>query len=122
MKNGKDTAGYRVVAENGGNRYKFYCDRSGALGCTTDVIRAAAPEQELYIAWESQGKQHFNRCKRCGSWVIDAMYNADVLECVDCTPWEEAPRYCSKCGTRAREDDVLCRTCGSRIQYGGEEP
>ena len=116
----KTTAGYRVIADLGGNRYKFYCDRSGALGCTTGIIRGASPGEELQLAWEREGRQHFNRCKRCGSWVIDAMYNADVLECVDCTPWEEAARFCSQCGTPAKEEDVRCTKCGSRIHYGGD--
>lgn len=121
MKTDKVTASYRVIAGVDGNRYRFYCDRSGALGCETSVIHAAKPDEELLIAWKTEGRKHFNQCERCGSWVIDAMYNADVLECVDCTPWEEEPRYCSRCGTKVQGDESKCRACGAALQYGGEE-
>ena len=121
MKSEKATAGYRVITGEDGNRYRFYCDRSGALGCETSVIHAAKPDEELHIAWQTEGRRYFNRCKRCGSWVIDTMYNADVLECVDCTPWEEEPRYCSQCGTKIQGDEVKCKACGASLRYGGEE-
>ena len=122
MKHEKGTAGYRVIADVGGNRYKFYCDRSGALGCTTGVIRAFSPDEELRIAWETEGKQHFNRCKRCGNWVVDVMYNADVLECVDCTPWEDRIRFCSHCGEPVKDDALCCEKCGAQVRYGGDGP
>jgi DNA-directed RNA polymerase subunit RPC12/RpoP len=120
MKHEKGTAGYRVIADVGGNRYKFYCDRSGALGCTTGIIRASSPDEELRIAWETEGRQHFNRCKKCGSWVVDVMYNADVLECVDCTPWEDRTRFCSHCGARVADDALSCTSCGAKVRYGGD--
>ena len=35
----------------------------------------------------------FNPCGRCGRWVSDVMYNADVHECVACAPWENLPHF-----------------------------
>ncbi len=111
------TAAYRVISDAGGNRYRFFCDLSGALGCTTSPVRAGSPREELLLAWQ-EGRRHFNHCPRCGRWVCDAMYNADVLECVDCAPWEERPRFCCKCGTPISGPDTYCRQCGARLQYG----
>lgn len=31
-------------------------------------------------AWEKGGRAKFNPCGRCGRWVTDVMYNADVHE------------------------------------------
>lgn len=40
------------------------------------------------------------------------MYNADVLECVDCAPWQVDPIYCSECGAKVKSGDFLCSECG----------
>lgn len=112
------TAAYRIITDAGGNRYRFFCDLSGAAMCTTEPVLAETQEQELALAWESEGRQHFNHCHNCGKWVCDAMYNADVCHCVACTPWEERPRYCSQCGEAIPADDTFCRKCGARLQYG----
>lgn len=85
------TANFRVLQEDDGIRYQFFCALSGAHVCTTRPIQADTSEQALHLAWESEGRHHFNQCSKCGNWVIDAMYNVDVLACVDCAPFEEAP-------------------------------
>lgn len=84
---------------------------------TTKVYRCDSPQEELEKAWTEEGREHFNLCHKCGKWVCDAMYNADVLHCADCTPWENKPKYCSNCGTRAGIADTFCRRCGAKLQY-----
>ncbi len=117
MANRKKTAAYRIITDAGGNRYRFFCDLSGAAMCTTEPVLADTQEEELMLAWESEGRQQFNLCHSCGKWVCEAMYNADVGHCVECTPWEERPNYCSVCGERIPADDVFCRKCGAKLQY-----
>lgn len=70
---------YQVISDASGNRYHFFCEASGALGCTTNPTRAKTSEEELRLAWEIEGRKQFNQCHQCGRWVIDAMFNADVL-------------------------------------------
>ena len=113
------TAAYKVISDAGGNRYKFYCEVSDALACTTEPIRAKTPEEELQIAWETVGRKHFNLCHKCGRWVIEAMFNADALECVACAPWENTPKYCKFCGTKVSVFQSLCPKCGKHLIYGG---
>lgn len=113
------TARYKIIADTGGNRYRFFCEVSGIAVCTTQPIRAETQAEELRIAWEGEGKKYFNRCHRCGRWVSDVMYNADVLECVDCAPWEDSPHYCPRCGERVPAFDIFCRKCGARLCYEG---
>lgn len=117
----RKTASYRAVAEEDGNRYHFYCDLSGALVCTTQVYHADTPEVELRLAWETQGKAEFNHCKKCGKWVSDVMYNADVHECVECAPWQEVPNYCPQCGRKLPEPEWFCPRCGAKLLYEGGE-
>jgi len=112
------TAKYRVIAASGGSRYRLFCDVSGMALCTTALIRGDTQEEELKIAWETEGKQHFNRCGKCGKWVSDPMYNADMLRCVDCAPWQEKPNYCSHCGNRIEPTAQYCDVCGTRLRYG----
>jgi len=112
------TAKYKIIADSGGSRYRFYCDASGMVVCTTKPIRADTQEKELRIAWETEGKQYFNRCSKCGKWICDQMYNADTLQCVDCAPWEEKPNYCAHCGKKIPASDIYCQRCGSRLRYG----
>lgn len=115
----KITAAYKKIINPNGNRYSFYCDLSGALICTTRGILAASQEEELLIAWKSEGEQYFNKCHKCGKWVIDAMYNADVLECVECAPYEEEPLYCKHCGIKIKEMSKKCPECGMFLLYEG---
>ena len=118
---GNPTARYKIITDTGGNRYQFFCDLSHALVCTTQPIRADTPEQELAQAWESQGKAEFNHCKKCGKWVSDVMYNADVHECVECAPYEAEPNYCKSCGIRIDKPFGKCPACGHKLVYEGEE-
>ena len=112
------TAKYRVIADSGGSRYRFFCDVSGMALCTTKPIRGNTQEEELKTAWETEGRQHFNRCAKCGKWVSDPMYNADTLQCVDCAPWQEKPNYCSHCGKPISHSTRYCSACGTRLRYG----
>ena len=90
----KKTAAYKIITDSGGNRYKFYCDLTGALLWTTKPYHADTPMKELELAWNTEGKAYFNLCHKCGKWVMEAMFNADALECVACAPWENTPEYC----------------------------
>jgi len=112
------TAKYRIIADSGGSRYRFFCDVSGMVLCTTKPVRGDTQEEELKMAWETEGKQHFNRCAKCGKWVSDPMYNADMLQCVDCAPWQEKPNYCTHCGKKISGTDRFCEACGTRLRYG----
>jgi len=113
----KKTAAYRIITDAGGNRYRFFCDLSGAVMCTTEPVMAETQEKELMLAWEKEGRQQFNHCHRCGKWVCESMYNADVCHCVECTPWEDRPKFCSVCGAPIPADDNFCRKCGAKLLY-----
>ena len=117
----RKTAACKMISDAGGNRYRFYCELSGAWVCTTEPIHATTPEEEWQIAWETVGRKHFNLCHKCGRWVIDAVYNADVFECVECAPYEEEPKYCKNCGIRIENPSGKCPACGHNLVYGGEE-
>ena len=117
----KTTANYKIEASPIGNRYSFYCDLSGALVCTTGVFQAVSPDKELLLAWKTEGEQHFNRCHKCGKWVVDVMYNAEVLECVDCAPYEDEPDYCKSCGAKLTDTSKRCPVCGMPLVYEGGE-
>ncbi len=84
------TASYKILFDAGGNRYCFFCERSGSVVCTTQPVRADTLELELWLAWNNEGKKQFNFCPTCGKWVCDAMYNPDKLECVVCSPCEKS--------------------------------
>ncbi len=112
------TARHEILRGEEGNRYRFFCGASGAAVCTTGPVRADSGGDELLLAWESEGKRHFNRCRKCGRWICDAMFNADTLKCVDCVPWEDTPNFCAHCGVRIPSPDVYCRKCGARLRYG----
>ena len=113
------TAVYKVIEKDGGRCYRFFCEASGMAMVTTGVYRGVPAADEAETAWTAEGREHFNLCHKCGKWVCDAMYNADVMHCVDCTPWENKPHYCSHCGTKADIADIFCRKCGKKLQYRG---
>ena len=118
---GKKVATHKTVADGGGYRFLFYCDVSGAHSCTTKKIyHGDTQEDALLTAWQAEGREHFNHCHKCGQWVIDAAYNADVLECVECAPYEAEPKYCKKCGTRIDTPGKKCPSCGNKLIYEGE--
>jgi len=106
----KDTEGYRVC---------FYCDISGALMHTTEGVYSGTAEEALDLAWKTEGENYFNRCHKCGKYVSDMMYNADVLECVACAPWENLPNYCSWCGHKLTKPEIVCPECGHKLRYEG---
>lgn len=115
-------ATYRIISDSGGGRtVRFFCDASGMLLCAVEDIRAVSEEEALRIAWETEGKKHFNLCHKCGRWVSAVMYNADTLRCVDCSPWENAPKFCKACGAKVSSGDVYCSKCGAELRYGGED-
>lgn len=116
----KKTADYKVINKPNGKVYQFFCDLSGAMCVETVVHKNVDPEKELMIAWETAGKKHFNECHKCGIWVSDVMYNPDVYNCVRCSPIEEIPEYCPKCGTKTQDSETFCNKCGTRLMYGGE--
>lgn len=115
----RKNATYKIVADAGGNRYKFYCDVSGAFVCTTMPYTADTPEEELRLAWENEGKAHFNHCHKCGKWVIDVVYNPDVFECTDCAPFEHEIGYCKFCGAKVDADVRFCPACSKKLHYEG---
>ena len=115
------TAAYKIITDSGENRYRFYCELSGALACTTEPIREKTPEEELQIAWETVGRKHFNLCHKCGRWVIDAVYNADAWECVECAPYEAEPNFCKNCGVKIEKPARKCPACGHKLVYEGKE-
>lgn len=119
----RPTATYKIIADAGRNRYKFFCDVSGAWVCTTRPYKADTQEEELELAWKNEGKKHFNLCHKCGKWVIAAVYNPEVFECTDCAPFEHETRYCKFCGAKvdAKVDaDVrFCPVCNKKLHYEG---
>lgn len=117
----KNTANYKRQQTPIGNKYQFFCDLSDALICTTAPVKADTPDEELLLAWNTYAKVHFNKCHKCGKWVINEMYNPDVLNCVLCTPIEEYPAFCPKCGVKTADPSFYCHMCGTKLLYGGEE-
>lgn len=115
----RKTATYKIVPDVDGNRYRFYCDVSGAFVCMTKPYKANTPEQELLLAWEAEGKQHFNVCHKCGKMVIDTVYNPEVFECTDCAPFEHEIKYCKSCGAKVGKDIRFCPVCKNKLHYEG---
>lgn len=113
------TAAYQIVATAEGNQYKFFCDLSGAHVCTTQPYQAPTAEEELTLAWENEGKKHFNLCHKCGKWVIAAVYNPEVFECTDCAPFEHEIKYCKFCGAKVDADVRFCPVCNRKLHYEG---
>lgn len=114
----KKTAKYKVIADKKGIRYRFLCDLSGAMVYESKPFKAKLSEQEILLIWENEAKKHYNVCKKCGKFVSDVMYNADVLNCVECSPWENQPHYCLNCGIEVSLADKFCSKCGTKLQYG----
>lgn len=108
---------YQIIADSGGTRIKFFCAASGAVVYTTEPVEIKNEDEEINIIWESEAKHLFNFCPKCSRWVSDVMYNADVCECVDCSPWENPPKYCFKCGKVIDNGDSFCKHCGIRVRY-----
>lgn len=115
------TAAYKIIPGRGGNRYSFFCELSKMLVCTTGTYYSENPEKELSLAWQSEGKENFNVCHKCGRWVDSVVFNPDVLMCVDCAPLEEEAKYCKHCGKKTNDGDVVCSVCGKRLLYKENE-
>ena len=116
----KETATCKVVCETTGDRFLFFCDLTGAHVCTTKkVYRCDTPEQTLEQAWLMEGLNFFNRCHKCGRWVTDAAYNAEVLECIECAPYECTPNFCKNCGAKIEDAGSQCKFCGKPLIYKG---
>ncbi|MBO5358639.1 MAG: hypothetical protein J6A78_04895 [Clostridia bacterium] len=113
------TSKYKAVSDGGGYRFIFYCDVSDAHVCTTKEIYKGNEEEALLVAWQTEGCGHFNLCHRCGKWVIDAVYNVEVLECVECAPYESEPKFCKNCGQKIKEPVKNCPVCGKKLIYEG---
>lgn len=136
MRSGNKTANYKCTSDSGGIRYSFYCDISHAIVCSTEPIQRQTIEEGLEYAWKTIGERHFNRCKKCGKWVIDAMYNPEMLECVICSPWEtdaaigneqvamriefgfgpdamKKKKVCRRCKYICNTEGNFCHICGS---------
>ncbi len=112
-------AKHKILSDgDDGRRYAFYCDLSGMLVYTTKPIRADTPEEELSAAWK-EAMYSFNYCPKCHRNVCDTMFNVDVSECVDCSPWVKPPAFCSVCGTKLKEENNYCVKCGKAIQKEG---
>jgi len=117
------TAKLKIIRERTPNgaesvRYRFFCELSGMAVYTTEPYITDDPESKVHTVWENECKANFNLCHKCGRWVCSAMYNADVLECVECTPWENKPNYCPSCGKKVSMSDIYCSKCGMKLQYG----
>ena len=121
MNTEKTIATYKILSHADGNIYKFYCDLSGALVCTTKPYKADTPKDELQLAWEQEAKQHFNFCHKCGKQVSNVMFNVDVLECVECAPFETEAKFCKNCGAKIEDPTRLCPACGKPLVYYGKE-
>ena len=87
----------------------------------TSPYHADTPEEELMLAWEKEGRQHFNQCRKCGRFIIDAVYNPSVFECTDCAPFEYETRYCKSCGAKidAGAEERFCPVCKQKLHYEG---
>jgi len=107
---------HRYFVDSDGAWIRFFCELSGAA-----VYTARADADTAAQVWEKEGRYRFNRCRKCGKWICNAMYNADMMECVDCAPWEDVPRFCVGCGTAAEENQIFCKHCGIRLRYGGRD-
>lgn len=113
------TARCRIIRSGKEQIYQFFCDLSGALVCAAKT--KADCGDALERLWETEARARFNRCRKCGKWVCDTMYNPDTLQCVECSPWEDTPAFCSQCGKKVESEEVFCADCQARLRYGGED-
>ena len=116
----KETATYKTVLETDGERFLFFCDMTGAHACTTKkVYRDDGSRTALTLAWSQEGQSFFNLCHKCKKWVMDAAYNAEVLECIECAPYECKPNFCKSCGAKIEGEALKCSTCKKPLFYKG---
>ena len=120
MAQAKKTATYRVVTDAGGRSFRFYCDLSGELCCVTKPLRADTEQAALALAWETEGRWHFNRCPACGR-----ANRAQDTHCTDCGAalpektlydlYRARHRCCLSCGVVVTDVAVYCPECGTRL-------
>lgn len=113
------TADYCLLPAQGGNRYSFICGVTGARFLTDRVYQADDGVGELLLAWQAEGRMHFNQCRKCGRWVFDVAFNPEVLECIECAPFEAEARFCKSCGVRVPAGCRTCPACGKMLYYEG---
>lgn len=113
-------AKYKFITDGEGKmRYQFFCDLSGALEYTSQPVKKDT-DKELEKVWVTEAREQFNHCNKCGKWVNTVMFNAEVLECVACAPWEDSPKYCPHCGKEAiNQTGNKCKSCGLSLRYEG---
>lgn len=119
MKPVQSTARYQTIGDGDKRRYCFFCDITGAQVCTQNAYPSDDVHNGAMLAWEREGRNHFNLCHRCGRWVVDAAYNPQVLECIQCATFEYQARFCKFCGTRVSETDRVCPNCKNPLYYEG---
>jgi hypothetical protein len=102
---------YEKEATGSGNRYTFFCGLSDVAVHATGFVCAADEETALSIA-RQEAQRHFNRCKQCGTWVGDAVFNIDESKCVLCAPFTVTPNYCTECGSPIKTGSDKCTRCG----------
>lgn len=112
------TAPYKRFKTQNGVRFKFYCGITGALACESQEY-GDENEDTLMLAWENDGRRHFEFCHKCGKWVISAAYNPEVFECTDCAPFEHETNFCKYCGARVDADLRFCPACYKKLHYEG---
>lgn len=78
---------YAMESEDGGFRFRFYCQLCEE-GYTTGLINADSIDEAYQIA-RRKARIHFNGCHGCGKWVCDAHYNEDEMMCVNCASQAE---------------------------------
>jgi hypothetical protein len=108
------TARYEKETTVNGNRYTFFCGVSGVAVHTTGFIFADVPQAARDIAWR-EARPYFNRCKECGKWIADAVYNIEESKCVVCAPFAVTPSYCPECGSPLEKDGGECLHCRFKV-------
>ncbi len=112
-------ASYKIINDACGIRYCFFCELSGARVFETKTMKKPHSSEAFEKAWQI-AKPEFNRCEKCGRFVCDTMYNADTLMCVDCSPWENPPKFCKHCGKAVERENIFCTNCGTALRYEEE--
>ena len=115
----RKTATYKTITDAGGNRYKIFLRSDRSVGLYDQENLQSGYTRTGIIAWEKEGKKHFNPCHKCGKWVIDAMFNPEVAECVDCAPFEAEAKFCKTCGAKVEVPQRTCPVCGNLLNYEG---
>ena len=57
----RTTARYKVMADSGGWRVRFFCDLSGEQCFSSLVTQAQSEAEAAELAWKDGGSRRFNR-------------------------------------------------------------